>query len=91
MDKERHGQARSPSDHAQQAAFLSALLVALAQAVALPCFASKSLAQDSAAPSSVVPGLAYRRTDAHTTNLRRVPMFLGGGVVATDVLGASWY
>ncbi len=33
----------------------------------------------------------YRRTDAHVTKLQGVPVILGGGLVATDPIGASWY
>lgn len=33
----------------------------------------------------------YQRTDAHTTKLRGVPVILGGGIVVTDPVGASWY
>ena len=33
----------------------------------------------------------YRRTDANGTKLKAIPVILGGGVVATDPIGGSWY
>ncbi len=105
-DEEPYHLAQSSSDRAQKAAILGAVIVALALPEARPSFASESPAQDSAAAPPVVTGLAkgtrelslasgytytHRRTDAHTTKLTGVPMILGGGVVATDPLGTSWY
>jgi opacity protein-like surface antigen len=42
---------------------------------------------------SLMTGYTYnfRRTDAQVTKLRGVPVILGGGVVATDATGTSWY
>ncbi len=33
----------------------------------------------------------YRRTESNVTNLKGIPVILGGGVVATDPIGTSWY
>ena len=57
-DEKLYYLAQSPSDRAQKATFLSALIVAVAQAVALPCFASEGRAQDSAGTLHIVTGLA---------------------------------
>jgi lipid A 3-O-deacylase len=71
-----------------------------------PAHASESRGRDFSPPPQTVDSLpkgtwemsvmsgytyTYRRTDAHVTKLEGVPLILGGGIVATDPIGASWY
>jgi lipid A 3-O-deacylase len=80
--------------------------LAFAFAETIPCLASESPAQDSVVTPDAVTGLpkgtwelsvatgytyTYRRTDSNVTKLKGVPAILGGGVVATDPIGTSWY
>lgn len=105
-DEKPYDLVQSFSDRAQKIAFLSALIMTVTLAVTLPCFASESSTQDSAATPPIVTGLAkgtrelsvatgytytHHRTDANVTKLKGIPVILGGGIVATDPIGASWY
>ena len=79
---------------------------AIVFAEALPGHANEALPQVSPVNSQAVRGFSkgtweltvstgythtYRRTEANVTNLKGIPVILGGGIVATDPIGASWY
>lgn len=91
--------------HLRRSILIISVLVA-AFARTLPVHANETLAQISPVPSQAITGFlkgswelqmstgytyTYRRTDANVTKLKGIPVILGGGVVATDPIGASWY
>ncbi len=72
----------------------------------IPAYAQDRSGPDSSPPQPTLPGrpkgtwelnvmsgytYTYRRTEAHVTKLQGVPMIVGGGLVATDPIGSSWY
>jgi opacity protein-like surface antigen len=85
---------------------VASLIMVVNLLMMLPAHARESHGRDFSPPQAAVNSLAkgtwemsvmsgytytYRRTDAHVTKLQGVPMILGGGIVATDPIGASWY
>ncbi len=85
---------------------VASLILVVNLLMMLPAHAREGLGRELSQPQPAVNSLAkgtwemtvmsgytytYRRTDAHVTKLQGVPMILGGGIVATDPIGASWY
>ena len=90
----------------KRAAVLATIVMTLYAVDARSCLAGGPSDSEASATPQVVTGLAkgtwelslatgytysFRRTDSHTTKLRGIPVILGGGIVATDPIGQSWY
>ena len=85
---------------------ITVLAGVVAFAGALPGLVPEILAQVSPVPSQEITGFSkgtwelhmstgythtFQRTEANVTKLKGIPIILGGGVVVTDPIGASWY
>ena len=100
------GSPRCAGNRWTSAAALIMSIVTLLMVGAQSCLAQAPPGTLTTAPHTTVSGLSkgawelslatgytysFRRTDAHETKLRGIPVILGGGIVATDPIGASWY